>query len=443
MSGLFLILVILTLVLLNGLFVAAEFGVIGAPRAAIDRIAASGSWAARRVAAILRDSRQQDRFIATTQLGITLSSLGLGMYGEHALAERLKALLVDLQGLASVVSHGVASVVALLAMTYLHVVLGEMVPKAIALARPQRVAVATMAPLVVVATLLWPFVLLLERVSWFFLKLLGVRQQETSVSRYYTSEELQEVVRESQKGGLVRKESGEVFQDLFAFGERTAGEAMVPRVRVHGIPLGSWQSELRHVLQGASLHARYPVYKNDLDHVIGTIHARKLVRCLTEGRPVSVDMVKPVPFVPETTRLDKVLEILRREKAHMVVVMDEHGGTAGILSIEDLFEEVVGEIDESRTGKRSMNKNPDGRWHVLGTVRLDELGEAMGIPLVHEAADTISGLVLMKLDRPATVGDEVVELGLRIKVVAVQGRGVKEALVEWLPKAGDQAATAQ
>lgn len=433
MSGLALVLIVFGLVLLNGLFVAAEFAVIGASRAAIDRRARSGSWAARRIAAILRDTRQQDRFIATTQLGITLTSLGLGMYGEHALAERLVPLLTGLGSVAPFVAHGVASVVALLTMTYLHVVIGEMVPKAIALARPQDVAIATMPALVVVAVVLWPFVVVLERVSWFVLKLLGVRQQETSVSRYYTSEELQEVVRESQEGGLVRQEAGSVVQDLFAFGERTAGEAMVPRVRVHGIPLGSWQSELRHVLAGASLHARYPVYKGDLDHVIGTIHARRLIRCLTEGRPVSAELVKPVPFVPETTRLDKVLEILRREKAHMVVVMDEHGGTAGILSIEDLFEEVVGEIDEGRHARGAIRKEGEARWHVLGTVRLDELGEALGRELAHEAADTVSGLVLMKLDRPASVGDEVQEQGLRIRVTSVQGRGVREATVELAP----------
>jgi CBS domain containing-hemolysin-like protein len=429
MAGLVLVLTVTTLVLLNALFVAAEFAVIGAPRAAVERLAEKGSWSARRAQSLLRDTRQQDRFIATTQLGIAFSSLGLGMYGEHAFAERLFSLFERLGSWAPMLAHGVASVLALLTMTYLHVVLGEMVPKALALARPQRVTLWTMPFLAATGYVLLPLVVVFERLAQLVLRMLGVKRQETSVSRYYTSEELAEVVRESQEGGLVRRESGEVVQDLFEFGERTAAEAMVPRVRIVGIPLGSWQSELRHVLTGGTLHTRYPVFKGDLDHVIGTIHARRLIQCLSEGRPVAVEMVKPIPFVPETTRLDKVLEIMRREACHMVVVMDEHGGTAGILSIEDLFEEVIGDIEEGKPKRTAIRRDADGSWHVLGTVRLDELGEALGIDLSHESADTVSGLVLMKLERPANVGDEIEEQGLKIRVTAVAGRGVKEAVV--------------
>lgn len=428
MSGLLMVLVIAVLIAINALCVAAEFGLLGAPRTAIERLAHQGNKTAWRVHQVLEDSRRQDRFIATTQLGIAIASLALGMYGEHALAERLKTAFAQLGDGSHVLAHGAASGIALGLMTYLHVVIGEMVPKTLALGRPERVALWTMPPMLAIGTLLAPFVIVLERVGYLVLRLLGIPRHEASVSRYYSTAELAEIVEESQVGGLLHPESSRVVQDLFEFGERTASEAMVPRVRIHGIPLGCPPDELQGVI-GSSLHTRFPVYKGDLDHIMGTVHARHLIQCLRDAVPVGVDMIRPVPFVPETARLDKVLQILRREKAHMVVVMDEHGGTAGLVSIEDLFEEVVGEIDEGQAGKPHARVDLGGGSHVAGTMRLDELGEALGRTLTHEHADTVSGLVLMLLDRPAKVGDTVHELGLRFEVTAIQGRGVKECLV--------------
>ncbi|MCC6672404.1 MAG: HlyC/CorC family transporter [Planctomycetes bacterium] len=427
---------VLLLLVLNGLFVAAEFGVIGANRSRLEALAAHGSRGAAAVLRVLRAPQHQDRFIATTQVGITLASLGLGMYGEHALADRLAPLLAGLGAFSAAAAHAIASTAALAAMTFLHVVLGEMVPKSIALARSERTALTTVPLLRAVELVLLPLVVTLEFLGHRALRLFGIPPTQTSVSRYYTPEDLVEAVRESQASGLLRQEAGEVVRDLFAFGERSAGEAMVPRVLIQGVPLGCPAEQIGAIVRRAA-HARYPVFVGNLDDVVGTVHVRRLFRCVRDGTPVGRELVRPAPFVPKTMRLDRVLAIMRRERVHMVVVMDESGGTAGLLSVEDLFEEVIGDIEESAADhskvvvQRAAAPGQEGEARAAGTVRLDELAEALGVPIRHDEIDTVSGLILALLERPAQVGDRVQHAGLHFEVTAVAGRGVKECRVRF------------
>lgn len=419
--------VVLLLILANGLFVAAEFAIVGAPRAAIEHRAGQGHRGARRVQTILEDPRLQDRFIATAQIGITVASLALGMYGEHQLAALLERVLRERVSNPLVTAHLIASVTAIGLLTYLHIVAGEMVPKALALQHAATAAIWIAPPMMAVQRAIYPLVLALNALGNAMLRLVGVRRQEVGAERYHTSEELQYIIEESQEGGLLRGEAGQILRELFEFGDITAREVMVPRVHLVGVPVGAGVEQIREIVRG-SLHTRYPVYDGDFDHILGNIHIKRLLRHLVLGRPVRPGDARPLPYVPSTTPLDEVIAAMRRGRAQMAVVMDEHGGTAGLVTFEDLFEEVVGEIEEGRA-RLPLSRSPEGKLLVRGTVRLDEVGEALGLTFEHPDVVSVSGLVLALLRRPAVPGDAVTWNQARFEVTAVSGRGVAEATV--------------
>jgi CBS domain containing-hemolysin-like protein len=421
------LLIIAALILLNGLFVAAEFAIVGAPRAAIDARAERKQPLARLVQGILRDPRKQDRYIATAQIGITVASLGLGMYGEHVLADWVLEILGRTTWTQWLAGHGIASVVAVAILTYFHIVIGEMVPKSLALQAAERMVLWITPPMLWIQTILLPLVVALNGLGNFVLKLAGIRRQAQNAEQYYTSEELQLIVQESEEQGALRAESGQMLQELFEFGDRTAGEVMVPRVKISGIPVGAGPDELRAILRRMP-HTRYPIYEGDLDHIIGMYHIKDLLRLLLSNQRVSALGVRQVPVVPETSLLDSVLATMRRERAQLAIVIDEHGGTAGIVTLEDLFEEVVGEIEEG-PATTTPRRDARGRLRVAGTLRLDELGQYFDLELAHEDVDSVSGLILTVLGRPPRVGDTVKYDRLLVEVTAVKGHGVEEAAV--------------
>jgi CBS domain containing-hemolysin-like protein len=423
------LLICLVLVILNGIYVAAEFALLAAPRPALERKAARKDSAARRMLRILASPTLQDQYVATAQLGITLASLGLGMYGEHALALKFEGVVRPLAGAGTI---ALAATLALGLLTLAHIVIGEMVPKGLALQHPERVARLTAAPMTITRVVLHPLIVLSNALAWSVLKVLGISRHTTTHDRIYTPEELQLIVEESEHGGALRHESGKLLRELFEFGDRTAIEVMVPRVRIAGVRLGATPGEIRriHLDHG---HTRYAVYDGDLDHIVGMVHVKDLLRRLMADEPVTIADVRRVPVVPETAPLDDVLATMQRAEAHMTVVIDEHGGTAGLITLEDLFEEVVGEIDEGAIARRPIAPNPDGSVIVAGTVRLDELGQHFRLDLEHEEVDSVSGLVLARLGRPPVVGDVVIYDRIRLDVTATRGRGVKEARATVLP----------
>lgn len=430
MSVLVPILVIAVLVLLNGLFVAAEFAIIGVSRTTIERRAATGHPVAKLVHQILQNPLREDRYIATAQLGISLASLGLGMYGEHALADWIAQGLEDIGlsgSLRFITAHSLASILAVAVLTFFHIVIGEMVPKSMALMHAERTALWITRPMLWMKAAFYPFVIGLNGLGNMTLRLMGVKRQVSS-GHYYSPEELQFIVRESQEGGLLRAELGKVLRDLFDFGDRLAREVMVPRVFVSGIPLHSSPEELKSLII-ANRHTRYPVYGEDLDHVEGVIHIKDLLRILREGRALERKDVRPAAFVPETAELDRVVEAMRTSRTQLVIVMDEHGGTAGIVSIEDLCDEAIGEVEEGPDDAPELITDRTGRIIASGTLRLDDLGEHLGFVLDHEEVDTISGLVLALLDRPPLVGDSVSYRDVRFDVAEIEGHGVKRCII--------------
>lgn len=427
--------VIAGLILINAFFVVAEFALLGAPHAAIERRAATGNRRALRVRELLHDPKEQDRYIATAQLGVTFASLGLGMYGEHAMAGWLGALLEPLGTSRWIAAHSLASILAVVLLTYLHIVLGEMIPKTFALRGAERLALWISTPVRWVSWLLFPLVLALNAMGNGVLRLMGVRRTADAGGR--SPEELRFVLDESQHAGKLRETSSQVLKELLGFGVRTAIEVSTPRIHLTGLPLGATPEQMRDVVC-RSRHTRHPVYSQDLDHIVGMVHLKDVLRLLAERASLTFQDVRPVPFVPRTARLGTVLAVMRREKTQLVVVMDELGGTAGLLTLEDLFEEVVGEIDEGATSTAPvLRTDREGHLVAAGLRRLDEVGRALGLELTHAEVDTVSGLVLAKLNRPPRVGDRVEYGGVRFEVTQVEGHGVKECRIERLPPPPD------
>jgi CBS domain containing-hemolysin-like protein len=420
------ILVIAGLIVLNEIFVAEEFAIVGDPRAAIEAGARTYRLA-RLVHSVLSDPARQDRYIATAQIGVTVASLGLGMYGEHVLADAILPIFGKSSWAEWLGAHGAASVIAVAILTYFHIVLGEMVPKSLALQSAERMALYITPPMLWIQTLLYPFVVSLNAIGNAVLHSMGIRRQAQTPDQYYTPEELQLVVQEAEEQGAIREGAGQMLQELFEFGDRTAGEVMVPRVRVVGIPAGAAAADLRSII-GRTPHTRYPVYDENLDHIVGTYHIKDLLRLLLNDQRVSAAGARHAPVVPETARLDVVLATMRRERAQLAIVIDEHGGTAGVVTLEDLFEEVVGDIEEGATSTRP-HRDSLGRLRVPGTMRVDELGQLFDLDLSHDDVDSVSGLILTLLGRPPAVGDAVRYERLRLDVTAVIGHGVEEAAV--------------
>jgi len=422
--------IITWLIVLNGLFVAAEFAIVGAPRASLDRLAAGGNRVAQKVCQILRTPRLQDNYIATAQLGITFASLGLGMYGEHTLAQWIFDLLTDLKTPSWLAAHSLASILSVTILTYFHIVVGEMVPKSLALQYAERTVLRITPLMLLIKMAFYPLVVGLNGLGIAILRLMGVERQVAS-GYHITPEELHYIIQESEAGGMLRETSAKVLNDLMDFGDLTAAEVMVPRVRVVGIPLHASPEELRKIM-ASSRHSRYPVFEGDLDHILGLVHIKDLLRLLLNKQPLTRDDLRRVPYVPGTSSLEVALAAMHRRRTHMTVVMDEYGGTAGIVTIEDLFEEVVGEMDEGVTNQPKAYHDDQGRLHVSGTMRLDEVGEQLGIILEHEEVFTVSGLILMLLKRQPRVGDAVSHGGVHFEVTEIKGHGVSESIATLL-----------
>ena len=410
------------LILLNGLFVAAEFAIVGVSRPAIERRASSGQRAARLVAAVLRDPREIDRFIATAQLGITVASLGLGMYGEHLLAGWLGGVFEGWGAGRWIAAHTLGSIMAVAILTYFHIVVGEMVPKTIALQRAEG-AVLLLAPVMRLLQLVaFPLIVALNGIGNGLLRLVGVDRRKGDGDQHRTPEDLAFLVQEARAGGLLRHDAAQVVSELLEFGGLSAGEVMVPRVRIVGVPLGADTAAL-HRLLAQHPFTRYPVYDGSLDRIVGMVHVKDLMRRPAGDAPLAETEVRAVPFVPATARMDQVIGAMRTARAQLAVVMDEHGGTAGIVTVEDLFEEIVGDVGDDVAHAQPIAREGSSLL-VAGTMRLDDLSSELGVAVEHEEVDTVSGLVLALLSRTPVVGDRVEHGGVVLEVEELAGRGV-------------------
>ena len=439
--------IVFILVLANAFFVASEFALVSVRKTRIDQLAAEGNSAATVVQRAVRDL---DRYIAATQVGITLASLLLGGLGEQTLEPLLTPLFswvpVEWRG---ITRTALVAGFAYFIMTALHVIIGELMPKSIALQRAERTSLWIGRPMTIFAAVFSPLTWLLNGIGNFLLRLLGFHAAEGH-TQVHSPEELDMIFTESHKGGEINQTEFEILHRVVRFSDTTARAVMVPRLEMQSLPVMLTRSALTDFLQTRP-HTRIPVYQDSLDDIIGIVNSkdlehlnnRELSQELEQWKTAISDknngrraldgsqaadektldlmpLVVEAAFVPETIRIDRLLTELKKHRQQIAIVIDEYGGTAGLVTLADLLEEVFGDLpDEAGETEPEILKRPDGSIQLAGRVSIDEVNELFGFGFPSGEAVTMAGLVLHALGRTASVGDEVEIHGLRIRVEKV------------------------
>jgi CBS domain containing-hemolysin-like protein len=414
------------LLLANGFFVAVEIALLAARRGRIEEAAEAGDPRARRA---LKALTELSVTFSGAQLGITMCSLGLGAIAEPALA----ALFADLLGPAGL-PPGVVPVIAVVAAlsitVFLHMVVGEMAPKNLAIARAERVSLALARPFGWFVTLLRPLILLLNGVANGLVRLVRVEPVDEH-KLVHSPQELALVLAESEDVGTIAPQDARVMDAALRLSSMDAEAAMTPRVDLHAVPDTAALPDLLAVARGSG-HTRIPVYNEDIDHVVGLVHVKDvLIRDDVEDPGVGVvELLRPIPAVPESRDLEQLLRDMLDERSHAVLVVDEFGGTAGLLTLEDLLEELVGEIADEFDDEEAALPGTDRTWVVAGTLRRDEASRTTGVNLEGGDAETVSGWIVERLGRLPEAGDRVqTEDGWQLTVRDVAGRRAGEVEV--------------
>ena len=442
------LLAILTLVMLNGFFVAAEFALVRSRRTRLEAMVRSGDRLAR---VALRASSNISRVLSASQLGVTLASLGLGWIAESTLAHIFESALAGLPIAIQVsVRVTLAGVIAYTVLTYLHVVLGELTPKAAALNSPERFAKFLAPPLLMFAWLMSPFIWVLHRSANSLLKLMGQPSAGTEEA-VHSPEELRLLVEQSQEGGALQSADADMLDAVFEFSEKNAREVMTPRTEIIAFEANASLAEVLRIVEDSQF-SRYPVYDESIDDIIGLVLTKDLLRFLIPGAASDSSasaaafdvrkLIRPVHVIPGSREVEDVLADFKRLKEHMAIVLDEYGGTAGIITMEDLLEEIVGEIlDEYDTTEDVTEPvlTRAGETIVPGGTNIGELNERFGLDVPDEDATTIGGFVFGILGRLPQVGDRVIAGGAIFTVKAMEGRKIDTLAVD-LHSMGDRRA---
>jgi CBS domain containing-hemolysin-like protein len=432
------------LVLANAFFVASEFGLVSVRRTRIDQLAAEGN---RNASVVQRAVRDLDRYIAATQVGITLASLLLGGLGERTLEPILSFIFGWVPEQWWGITRGaLVAGFAYFIMTALHVIIGELMPKSIALQRTEQTALWIARPMTFFAAIFSPLVWLLNGVGNFLLRLLGFHAAEGH-AQVHSPEELDLIFTESHKGGEINQTEFEILHRVVRFSDTNVRAVMVPRLEMQALPASISRKELADFLQKRP-HTRIPVYQDSLDEIIGVVNSKdlehlysqQLARELQQWKLAAVEknngqrvahfeqeadkklldltpLIGDTVFVPETIRIDRLLPELKKRRQQIAIIIDEYGSTAGLVTLADLLEQVFGELpDEDAETEPEIVQRPDGTVQLAGGVSIDEVNELFGLGFPTEEAVTMAGLVINALGRTATVGDEVEINGLRLRV---------------------------
>jgi CBS domain containing-hemolysin-like protein len=412
---------VVVLVLANAFFVAAEFALVGARKTRLDEMARSGDRKARLAR---RAVQSLDRYISATQLGITLASLGLGWIGEPALAGLIENGFSWLPGaLATIATHGVASVIAFMIITVLHIILGELVPKAISLLYPEVVSAWLAAPLMGFAWLMAGPIAVLNGTANRLLRVLGI-DPPGETERLHSPEEIRMLVEQSTEGGSLLQQDARLLEGVFEFSEKTAQEVMTPRTQIAAL---SSALTVEEAADQVAVHgrSRYPVFTESLDEIIGVVHAKDILAALRArpGQTIRIIMRPPL-FVPGTREVEDVLADMKRLKNHLAIVLDEYGGTAGLVTMEDLLEEIVGPIFDEYDPLDRINTG-DGAPTLDGSMSISEFNTEVGANLDDTDYTTIGGYIFGQLGRLPRPGDRVSVGPFTFEVVEMEGRRVK------------------
>jgi len=410
------------LLIVNGFFVAAEYAIVRVRATQLDELVAEGSARARLARRIVEDL---EPYISTVQVCVTGASLALGFVGEPAVSRLLEPLFraIGAAFLPEAVIRVVGFIVSFGLITYLTLVLGELAPKYLAIQRAIGLALWSAYPLHVVYRVLYPLVRLVNASANALVRAVGITPTEDLDA--HSEEELKMLVAVSTRKGILQESERVLIGNALDFADTYVRQVMIPRTEMIAVPddtptAGLYEMAMTHPF------TRYPVYRGDLDHVVGLVHLKDLVSREPRGG-TAADVMRPVPVMPETMRLDQALAEFRRQRTQLAVVVDEFGGTAGIITVEDIVEELVGEVqDEHDRETPRFVQEPGGAQLIDGLAPLDALRERLGIELLEEPYDTVGGLVFGRLGRVAGVGDAIVIDGHRLEVTGIDGRRVAQ-----------------
>jgi putative hemolysin len=421
---------VVVLILLNAFFVAGEYSLVTVRRTRIKELADEGSRTAR---SVLRITSDPPHFIAAMQLGVTLTSLGIGALGERVLSD-----LFD-EWLATVL----AVLLAFLVITFLHVVVGELVPKGVALSYSERVALGVSGPVRLFFFIFKPLIWVLQRSSEWAQRAIGI-DPKANEGEAHSEAELKMLLEVSTEHGEIQLDEREMLYKVFDFAEKEVADVMVPRPDVAGLSVDLAPEEAMAAML-ESPYTRYPVYRESLDEIVGIVHVRDLVASLHNGAAGTTSLAslaRPAYVVPENKDLGALLAEFRKANQHMAVVVDEYGATAGIVTLEDLLEEIVGEIeDEFDLPDESVERLDDRRIRISGSFTIDDFNEQFGTELDDEDFHTVAGYVFGHLGRAAEAGDEVLDSSLHFTVLETSGTRILRLEVEFLetePAAPDE-----
>ena len=375
--------------------------------------------------------KELDKYIAATQLGITIASIGLGWVGEATLAKIIQPLFDFLPYVSNTIAtHTIAVALAFVLITFLHVVIGELMPKSIALQYPEATTLTITRPLVFVAKLFTPFIFMLNGFGNWMLKLLNIPPAHPSHS-VHTEEELDMIIDASYKGGVLNETENFLLKNTLKFTDLSAKQIMIPRCDVVSISVDIDIKKLEELIL-ENQYTRYPVYADNFDNIVGILHVKDLYSCKMRNQEINIKNILRNPlFVPETMATDALLENFKKNKTEIAIVIDEFGGMSGIISLEDLLEEIFGDVqDEFDDEEKDIKKVDENKYIVNGLVRVDEFFEYFNIELQEEEVETIAGYVQKVLGRLAKLNDEIEINELKLKVIEYKNRRIKKLLIE-------------
>jgi len=414
---------VIVLVAANGFFVAAEFSLVASRKTRIEAMIRRGNTKAKLVGRALT---HLDRYIGATQLGITLASLGLGWIGEPALAGTIEGLFAGLpEPMDAIATHAVAGTIAFAIITILHIVLGELMPKAVALLYPEKTSTWVVVPLLTFTFVANPFIWALNGTANRMLKLFGLRPPSEH-ERVHSAEEIRMLVEQSHEAGKMRRSGARLLTGVFEFSEKTARDVMTPRTEMVALHLEDTIAAAADRIAGAG-RSRYPVYRASLDDIVGIVHAKDVLAAMRRDDPPALEvLLRPAHFVPGTREVEDVLADMKLRKTHLVIVLDEFGGTAGLVTMEDLLEEIVGQIEDEYDRPRRPPSVLTGAAFP-GRMEIAEVNTKTGLELDAGDYSTLGGFLFGVIGRLPKVGDRVAVEGGEFEVTAMEGRRIAEA----------------
>lgn len=410
---------LLALVFANGFFVAAEFAIVTVRKTRIDQLIAEGHMGARAVRRAISDPKS---YIAATQLGITMASISLGWIGEPVLATIIQPWFSMLPAyIAETTAHTIAVAIAFAIVTALHIVLGELAPKTIALEKAEATALLVVKPTEIFMRTFWPFIRLLNGAGRAVVNLIGLRSRGGH-AMVHSEEELKMLVTASQEAGVLEETEEQMLHRVFGFADLTAGQVMVPRTELVGIPAATPVRDVVPLVANLR-ETRFPVYRNDLDDIVGMLHVNDVLRSLTaDSNAAAASVTREALTVPESLGAGDLLAEMRRRRVREALVIDEYGGTAGLVTFESLMERIVGDVpSEPGTETGRIVTAADGSAEIDGLTLVADVNVRFGLHIDEDLYTTLGGYVLGRLGRRAKVGDTIEVGNRRMRVEALDG----------------------